>query len=203
MELLFITAHLLAFRHGFFFLASAINASYRGFVIIERIVRSHTQVASMPACSSRRKDAYPPSSTVAKSLCGTTGSSERFRRSSKALEGASGCAPMWAPTVSAFGSPSGVRCGARSRYGTVCPGLNAGVTMLRLDVTHCDQLMQVGPTDHGEDLRWRYGFTLFPDFLQNKEQLVRYIPIRSFRSGSLISDSFASVYRHQRQHPGN
>ena len=80
---------------------------------------------------------------------------------------------------------------------------NAGVTMLRLDVTHCDQLMQVGPTDHGEDLRWRYGFTLFPDFLQNKEQLVRYIPIRSFRSGSSISDSFASVYRHQRQHPGN
>ena len=75
--------------------------------------------------------------------------------------------------------------------------------MLRLDVTHRDQLMQVGPTDHGEDLHWRYGFTLFLGFFQNKEQLVRYTTFRSFRFGPFVSDSFASVCRHQRQHPRN
>ena len=59
--------------------------------------------------------------------------------------------------------------------------------MLRLDVTHRDQLMQVGPADHGEDLHWRYGFTLFLGFFQNKEQLVRYTTFRSFRFGPFVS----------------
>ncbi len=67
--------------------------------MIALMVWSHVQFPSTPAFLRRCTNAFSPSSTVAKPLCGMTGSSGKLGRAGSTLDGAKGRPPVWRPTA--------------------------------------------------------------------------------------------------------